>query len=126
MGTFKVWGFKLIGQASSAVREFFPGDDDEREDTEKRQSPPMLVPASHYRPPVPPPLVQNGHQGSNILVNNRGELKLADFGLGHGRRRQRRRGGTCARDDARRGRTVEHVVGRDVTCATFSRAGRAS
>ena len=53
-------GFKPIGQTSSAVRKFFPGDDDEREDTEKRQSPPMLVPASHYRPPVPPPLVQNG------------------------------------------------------------------
>ncbi|KAH9006845.1 Pkinase-domain-containing protein, partial [Lactarius hatsudake] len=48
--------FKPIGQASSAVRRFFPGDDDEREDIEKRQSPPMLVPASHYRPPVPPPL----------------------------------------------------------------------
>ena len=60
MGTFKTGGFKPIGQASSAVRRFFPGDDDERDDTEKRQSPPMLVPASHYRPPVPPPLVQNG------------------------------------------------------------------
>ena len=68
MGTFKVGGFKPIGQASSAVRRFFPGDDDEREDTEKRQSPPMLVPASHYRPPVPPPLSRTDRYRSTRQV----------------------------------------------------------
>ena len=56
----KIGGFKPIGQASSAVRRFFPGDDDEREDAEKRHTSPLLVPAPHYRPPVPAPLVQNG------------------------------------------------------------------
>jgi CTD kinase subunit alpha len=60
MSSFKIGGFKPIGQASSAVRRFFPGDDDEREDVEKRQTSPLLIPASHYRPPVPAPLVQNG------------------------------------------------------------------
>ncbi len=68
MGSLKIGGFKPIGQASSAVRRFFPGDDDEREDAEKRQSPPMLVPASHYRPPVPPPLVQNGQASFDSTV----------------------------------------------------------
>lgn len=60
MSPFKIGGFKPIGQTSSAVRRFFPGDDDEREDIEKRQASPLLIPASHYRPPVPAPLVQNG------------------------------------------------------------------
>jgi hypothetical protein len=58
--SFKIGGFKPIGQASSAVRRFFPGDDDERDDVEKRHSPPMLIPAPHYRPPAPAPLVHNG------------------------------------------------------------------
>ncbi|KAH9965955.1 kinase-like domain-containing protein [Russula dissimulans] len=58
--TFKIGGFKPIGQASPAVRRFFPGDEDEREDVEKRHTSPQLIPASHYRPPVPAPLVQNG------------------------------------------------------------------
>lgn len=60
MSPFKVGGFKPIGQASSAVRRFFPGDDDDREDAEKRHTPPLLVPGPHYRPPVPAPLDQNG------------------------------------------------------------------
>ena len=60
MPPFKVGGFKPIGQASSAVRKFFPGDEDEREDAEKRHPSPMLIPAPHYRPPAPAPLVHNG------------------------------------------------------------------
>ncbi len=60
MSTFKVGGFKPIGQASSAVRRFFPGDDDDREDPEKRHTSPLLIPGPHYRPPVPAPLIQNG------------------------------------------------------------------
>jgi len=60
MPSFKVGGFKPIGQASSAVRRFFPGDEDEREDVEKRHPSPMLIPAPHYRPPAPAPLAHNG------------------------------------------------------------------
>ena len=60
MPPFKVGGFKPIGQASSAVRRFFPGDEDDREDAEKRHTSPLLIPAPHYRPPVPAPLNQNG------------------------------------------------------------------
>ena len=60
MPPFKVGGFKPIGQASSAVRKFFPDDEDEREDAEKRHPSPMLIPAPHYRPPAPAPLVHNG------------------------------------------------------------------
>ncbi|KAI9508922.1 Pkinase-domain-containing protein [Russula earlei] len=57
-------GFKPIGQASSAVRKFFPGDDDEREDFEKRHTSPLLIPAPHYRPPAPASLFSrhNGHE----------------------------------------------------------------
>ena len=65
MSSFKVGGFKPIGQASSAVRRFFPGDDDDREDTEKRHTSPLLIPGPHYRPPVPAPLVQNGQASFN-------------------------------------------------------------
>lgn len=60
ISSFKVVGFKPIGQASSAVRRFFPGDDDDREDAEKRHTSPLLIPGPHYRPPVPAPLSQNG------------------------------------------------------------------
>jgi len=60
MSSFKIVGFKPIGQTSSAVRRFFPGDDDDREDAEKRHTPPLLIPGPHYRPPVPAPLIQNG------------------------------------------------------------------
>lgn len=60
MSSFKVGGFKPIGQTSSAVRRFFPGDDDDREDPEKRHASPLLIPAPHYRPPAPAPLIQNG------------------------------------------------------------------
>ncbi len=60
MSSFKVAGFKPIGQTSSAVRQFFPGDDDDREDAEKRHPSPLLIPGPHYRPPVPAPLIQNG------------------------------------------------------------------
>ncbi len=55
MTSFKVGGFKPIGQASSAVRRFFPGDDDEREDAEKHHTS-LLIPGPHYRPPAPAPL----------------------------------------------------------------------
>jgi hypothetical protein len=60
MPSFKIGGFKPIGQASSAVRRFFPGEDDERDDIEKRRTPPLLIPGPHYRPPAPAPLDHNG------------------------------------------------------------------
>jgi hypothetical protein len=60
MSSFKVGGFRPIGQTRSAVRWVFPGDDDDRKDPEGRHTSPLLIPASHYRPPVPAPLIQNG------------------------------------------------------------------
>jgi hypothetical protein len=65
MTTFKVGGLKPIGQASSAVRRFFPGYDDDREGVEKRRTSPLLIPGPHYRPPVPAPLIQNGQASFN-------------------------------------------------------------